>query len=679
MSTKSPRFLQGVLLFTIGLSVDAARAVPPLEIEPIEGLTTVRHRAPSEFSVPKGSFLRFCQPIPEQLPMPFVSGSQAPMVLWENALATRQTGEAAFAECPMMEVGKYDVRVQIFGAQGRHWENQCTVNVVNIRPERISIRDFAPSVSPVILTEEMTNMETMEYFFGTSIADFVRLGPDLGNGSRTAKSRAILPRYRTSVDRPIAFDIRTNPAGFEPLMEARSSLATDQPFLASAGVSFASVGERTLLVGPVGREKTMEFEIYRTILTSHTSGVDIVPADQPITFTAITDPPGYEDEITWVSSTKYGSAKPITGKGPSFTTQFEGTWGNEADTGRFQWLGVKADNTVFNQDAKGPCPPFTDAFTTLDSDGGQPNQVVFGSSEVPAIPPDFFFFGSPPFVGTVALSGNNLAPTSFDMTDTLVTRSGRVDCPGAGLPRPCTNVALTVHDLSLIGPNPITVGGQSDWLVAMGLANSQPNGMLMPIIEFEGPDSGHYTVDLDVLPRFIFVRESDIAAFDSGSIDIATLQSRSRDLLPGPVPMDIVAPGVPWSRVPPLGFSCNPAPADDPPFYPGDDPIANVTAVMPGTPMMCSGAGCHGGPNHAHCTCTPPVPAGQCTYTRIGQFNLPGCTGACTAPAAGRTARVCKQLGNACTNGQCRPWIIAIFRCAAFGRCVGIYRCTGCT
>ena len=69
--------------------------------------------------------------------------------------------------------------------------------------------------------------------------------------------------------------------------------------------------------------------------------------------TAVTDPPGYEDHVTWLSSTKYGTGFPITGQGPTFTVQFDDTWGGEG----FQWLGVKADGVLFNQDRKSlePC------------------------------------------------------------------------------------------------------------------------------------------------------------------------------------------------------------------------------------------------------------------------------------------------------------------------------------
>ena len=43
---------------------------------------------------------------------------------------------------------------------------------------------------------------------------------------------------------------------------------------------------------------------------------------------------------------------PILGSGPTFTTQFDNTWGPHVDGGFFQWLGVKGDNATAGQDQK---------------------------------------------------------------------------------------------------------------------------------------------------------------------------------------------------------------------------------------------------------------------------------------------------------------------------------------
>ena len=88
------------------------------------------------------------------------------------------------------------------------------------------------------------------------------------------------------------------------------------------------------------------------VITGHVPEGDIVPEGVPVTFTAVTEPPGYEEDITWLATTKYGTGVPILGRGPTFTTQFDNTFGPHPDGGLWQWLGVKADNAAAGQDQK---------------------------------------------------------------------------------------------------------------------------------------------------------------------------------------------------------------------------------------------------------------------------------------------------------------------------------------
>ena len=74
--------------------------------------------------------------------------------------------------------------------------------------------------------------------------------------------------------------------------------------------------------------------------------------EETVTLTARTIPAGFEEEITWLASTKYGRCEPIMGQGPTFTVRFDETWGGSADGVPFQWLGVRADHAAFNQDRK---------------------------------------------------------------------------------------------------------------------------------------------------------------------------------------------------------------------------------------------------------------------------------------------------------------------------------------
>ena len=116
--------------------------------------------------------------------------------------------------------------------------------------------------------------------------------------------------------------------------------------------SFVSVGVHTISVGPPDRAQEILVETYDVNFTSHIPGVDIVPEGEPVTFDAVTDPPGFESFITWIATTKYGTGTPVLGYGPVFTVQFDDTWTELEDGSIFQWLGVKADNAVFGQDQK---------------------------------------------------------------------------------------------------------------------------------------------------------------------------------------------------------------------------------------------------------------------------------------------------------------------------------------
>ena len=116
---------------------------------------------------------------------------------------------------------------------------------------------------------------------------------------------------------------------------------------------FRSVGEHTVSVGPTNRTIGVVIDTYSVTIASHKSREDIVPEGESVMFKAFTDPPGFEEDIRWLSSTKYGTAAPVLGFGPTFTCQFDDTWGVDPAIGDFQWLGVRADNATFNQDEKG--------------------------------------------------------------------------------------------------------------------------------------------------------------------------------------------------------------------------------------------------------------------------------------------------------------------------------------
>jgi len=655
-----------------------------LYIEPIEGLTQARHIAPSEFAVPLGTTVRFRQ-----------ACDPAARVRWEGADLVDGERTASIAERTMSFVGTFLVRANITKGS-EHVSNVCRVRVVNVALSAVRVVSVQPVVSPVLVHEELSNAMTMGYFFGESIAPVrsIRAIPRRGGAKANPSGDVeIIDRFRTSINRSILFEIATIPPGFDPLMEIRpyghpSVTRSDGP------IKFENAGVYRIAVGPLHNEKELKIETYRVNILGHDQGDGLIPEGVPVTFQAVTDPPGYEDEIIWLTSTKYGTASPVWGQGPTFTARFDNTFGLEDG---FQWLGVRADNSVINQDQKirPLCQLFDDPFLTPTSPG---SSITFGSPDIPQIPAGFFGTASG-FAGTIDLNGVHLAPpgsqffTHSGMTDTVVTRSGKVECP-AGVGMPCNPVDIEIKDISVTAPAPIVVNGV-EWLPAMGLsATSQGTGTLQA--DLLCANGGTYSASLPVLPMFAFARKSHVAELNAGTrlpenVEVRILDFGSEPAF-DPVMMDL-GTDVAWSRTctPDGGFCGNdpPVAADTPPFYPGHDGCALFTptdeATATGEPeIVCAGGGCHGvEAEHAHCVCrVQPPPMGRCAYTRLGTIEVtppPEC-GKCTAPATSKLALTCKTAdADACDPGHpCPPFVIAIFRCVPAGKCIAFYACTGC-
>lgn len=134
--------------------------------------------------------------------------------------------------------------------------------------------------------------------------------------------------------------------------------------------------------------------------------------------------------------------------------------------------------------------------------------VDFGNFEIPTIPADFFGPGSDPFGGAILLGTPLGRPDTIP--DTIVERLGPVVC--GPFPSTCDPIPIEIVQLSLVGTNPITVtfnGGQDpeNWLVAMGLSDTQGPGLLNA--ELEQANGGTFTVQLPVTPRLLFTRAGE--------------------------------------------------------------------------------------------------------------------------------------------------------------------------
>lgn len=305
-----------------------------LFLEPVAGITTARHPAPSHFAVPVGTELKF-----------LVLTQPADEVRWEGAvpLQPEEPGET-LAVRSLNSAGRATIKVQVLRAGVAVWKYDCAVDVFDIPVHRISVRDVNVMKSRPAITEDASNEESVEVYFGDSIAGLTKIAKNA---------------YRTSIDRPLTFQARKLfPQEIAPLLEWRVN--GQAAVLRSRAFDFkaSEPGIYTISAGPPGHPAEVGLEIYEVQIVSaspltQVGDREIIPEGTPVTFEAVTNPTGYEQEITWLSATKYGTGNPVLGRGPTFTAQFDDTFGPHSDGGLWQWLGVKADNAVFGQDQKG--------------------------------------------------------------------------------------------------------------------------------------------------------------------------------------------------------------------------------------------------------------------------------------------------------------------------------------
>ncbi|MGH2628332.1 MAG: hypothetical protein ACRDHY_16970, partial [Anaerolineales bacterium] len=256
----------------------------------------------------------------------------------------------------------------VVGADGGVTREAAVFEVQDVPAAAVRLHAVEAAVAPVTLDPQDLNTSTYRYYRQRSIAALRRVGED---------------RYRTSVGRKIDLRAVVAPAGFTPLVEwhVRGEHKVRQAMVGSPAVlTFSEPGVYSVWVGIGPDARRIVFEIYRTLITSHENGRDVIPDGVPVTFTAETDPPGFEEDITWLASTSYGSAEPIVGQGPSFTVRFQNTFGRRwAALHQVQWLGVRADNAIFGQDRKKSvvCDP-------TDYEGDRPSVSEFYQADVSA-------------------------------------------------------------------------------------------------------------------------------------------------------------------------------------------------------------------------------------------------------------------------------------------------------
>ncbi|MBI4716272.1 MAG: hypothetical protein HY763_00545 [Planctomycetes bacterium] len=137
--------------------------------------------------------------------------------------------------------------------------------------------------------------------------------------------------------------------------------------------------------------------------------------------------------------------------------------------------------------------PGMDVFRTV-----APTDVTFGGPSIPPIPPGFFFPGSPPFSGTVQMTGRPIDPATYDLTDTMVRRLAPGNLPGLGS---STTIPIELVAMELRSVAPITVSPGSQWDVTVVRSGPSPGNMTVRLLV---PDGGDYNCVVQVTTDIIF-------------------------------------------------------------------------------------------------------------------------------------------------------------------------------
>ncbi len=268
------------------LIVPAAAADDRLKIGPIPGFTSAWHRIPENLSIP----------IDAAMTLQFKARIPRPgKISWIGATETSAGEEWSFAECPLEHAGRHVVGIDRVLPTGETVEfARAALDFVAIDPEQISFQTEA-WVDPVVIDGGDPGASTYAYFRGESIAGLRQL------------SDSPEATYLTSIGRWVHLRARVTPRALRELIEWRAE--DGQSYLGSRWRRRGRhPGTERVSIGPPDDPQVVTLETYSVEITSHVSNHDVIATGLPVTFTAVTDPPGYEDGITWLASTKYGSS-----------------------------------------------------------------------------------------------------------------------------------------------------------------------------------------------------------------------------------------------------------------------------------------------------------------------------------------------------------------------------------
>jgi hypothetical protein len=146
---------------------------------------------------------------------------------------------------------------------------------------------------------------------------------------------------------------KTWPTGYEHLIEWTGGGIPAAGIGPEFSTAYSTIGRYSLRAGP---SASLQFDIYAIASIRHEATNNYGQAvwyGFPITFAAMTDPPGFEDAISWHVDTMndmHTSASPAEATGRRFTTTFS----NPTGDGRF-WAQVFADNETALSDPDVQC------------------------------------------------------------------------------------------------------------------------------------------------------------------------------------------------------------------------------------------------------------------------------------------------------------------------------------
>jgi hypothetical protein len=315
-----------VLLTSLGLAQTQSRTFAPqagrLEIGPVEGLTRAWHAAPAATAIPLGSEISLR-----------VRSRGQDTVAWTGAREVERDPGGSMARVVLRQAGEHRVTVDYIDPMERiPVRESIHFQVVPIDPRQIRISPIELSAEPVHLDPENPNASSMHYFFrDDSIAGVRQLGD---------------AAWRTSSGRWLTLAVAVEPAGFEPLVEWRVDGEPQTALGHRIALRSFVPRQHQLAAGPPERARHASLETYQVRIQGEGVLRDALRG-LLVTLRAETLPTGYEDEIVWLASTKYGACSPATGEGATFTTVFTDVYG-----ARGQWLGIRADHATVSLDGK---------------------------------------------------------------------------------------------------------------------------------------------------------------------------------------------------------------------------------------------------------------------------------------------------------------------------------------